>query len=329
MRRFLPRPRAPWRKVDMARLPRELPVRGGLQVDWHCHSRWSDGGGTVLELLEQASAVGVTLGISDHGLTDNARLRSPEQLGTYLADLEQWPVLRGLEISIGEVGPTPDKPDTETDDERRMDAGQLPLTDDLRAALPRVTGVTYEEVMGRFDYVIASLHAVRVPEGLVHSSRFLNWRAGLYPSYRPALRHYARRGYFETLLAALEETAGRWPVRILGHFCLLPELANKEGVYRAQDEPEPDSEAAEWLDAVIQVCVRHGIAIEMNSKSRAPHAGFVERALELGARFSLGSDAHQRHRAGDLSYGRLLVERLEIPSDRLMGVVDVLREKAA
>ena len=323
MRRFLPRPRAPWRKVNVGRLPTELPVRDGLHVDWHCHSRWSDGGGTVPELLEQASKVGVTLGISDHGLTDNARLRSPEQLATYLADLEQWPVLRGLEISIGEVGPTPAR---EMDDERRMDAGQLPPTDDVRAVFPTMT---HDGVMNRFDYVIASLHAVSVPEGLVHSSRFLNWRAGLYPAYRPALRRYARRGYFETLLTALEETAARWPVRILGHFCLLPELANKEGVYRAQDEPEPDSEAAEWLDAVIRVCVRHGIAIEMNSKSRAPHAGFIKRALELGARFSLGSDAHQRHRAGDLSYGRLLVERLEIPPDRVMGVVDVLREKAA
>ena len=89
------------------------------------------------------------------------------------------------------------------------------------------------------------------------------------------------------------------------------------------EDPEPDEAAAAWLDATVHLCLRFGIAIELNSKSRVPHAGFVRRALELGARFSLGSDAHQLRRAGNVSYGRELAQRLGIPRARLLDAADV------
>jgi histidinol phosphatase-like PHP family hydrolase len=263
-----------------------------MQVDWHCHSRWSDGQGTAEQLAAQAAARGVTLGISDHALQDNHRLRQPEHLAAYLDDLRRAPVLRGVEISVGDVYPP---------------AG---LLDD-------------------FEYVIASMHGVRVPEGVVQSPRYLNYRAGLYPVYRPTVSRYRRHGYFDAWLRALEVTFRHWPVTVLGHFCLLPELANETRTFILDDDPQPDAAAADWLEGTIDLCLRYDVAIELNSKSRVPHAAFVARAVERGARFSLGSDAHQRRRAGDLSYGHRLVEQLGIPSNRLLGVADVRREGAA
>jgi histidinol phosphatase-like PHP family hydrolase len=184
-------------------------------------------------------------------------------------------------------------------------------------------------LLDAFEYVIASMHGLRVPEGVVLSARYLNYRAGLYPVYRPSVARYDRRGYFDAWLRALEATLRCWPVTILGHVCLLPELANGAGTFVVDDDPQPDAEAVDWLDATIDLCLRHDVAIELNSKSRVPHAAFVARALERGARFSLGSDAHQRRRAGDLSYGQWLAERLGIPPNRLLGVADIRPEAAA
>jgi histidinol phosphatase-like PHP family hydrolase len=325
MIRFVPRPRFlrfPWRSSSTVSIPEQPPLRDGLHTDWHAHSRWSDGQARVGTMVEQAERLGITLGVSDHGLRDNARLQTADQLATYVDDLAQHPVLRGLEISIGDLwehsGPALDRP---------ASAGRLELTA-TEDGPPLPEGGGRSDLLDRFNYVIASLHGIRVPEGIIHSTRYLNWRAGLYPLYRPSVRRYDRRRYFATVLRELQETAACWPVTILGHFCLMPELVNKQGTYSLDEDQTPDQEALDWLDAIIQTCIERDIAIELNSKSRAPHEGFVQRALELGARFSLGSDAHQRHRVGDLFYGRSLAERLEIPVDRFLRPQDVLARPA-
>jgi histidinol phosphatase-like PHP family hydrolase len=240
------------------------------------------------------------LGISDHGLADNRRLCAQEQIDAYLADLGRAPVLRGLEITVGDLGQT-----------RTFRQPDLPSLPGCNANLDKL------------DYLIASLHSVYIPEGRVHATRYLNYRAGLYPGYKRSLERYQRRSFFEMWLHDLDATARRWPLTILGHFCLLPELAKPDATYKLDEDPEPDEEAAEFLDATVRLCIKHNIAIEINSKSRVPHAFFVERALALGARFSLGSDAHRLQHAGDLSYGRQLVKRFRIPLDRLLRPSDV------
>lgn len=244
----------------------------------------------MAEAARQTAKRRVTLGISDHGLRDNRRLQTQEQIDAYRHDLARYPVLRGIEISVGDVA----------------------------------SGVSLDGL----DYVIASLHMISVSEGLVHASRYHNYRSGLYPRYNPTVARYDRLGYFEAWLQALAATAARWPVTILGHFCLLPELANTAGTYELHLDPEPDGVAWEWLDATIELCLRHDIAIELNAKSRVPHEAFVRRALERGARFSLGSDAHQLWRAGNLSFGRHLVEKLGIPRRQLLSVADVLGDRS-
>jgi histidinol phosphatase-like PHP family hydrolase len=251
-----------------------------VNVDWHCHSTWSDGQGSLAGLARRAAAGGVRLGISDHILRDNRRLRTPEQLESYRLAVQAQGLYTGVELSVGEAA-------VEVD----LDA---------------------------FDYIIASLHVVNLPEGPVSAVRYLNWRAGIYPGYSPLPPRIDRRRYFDAWLTQLESTVRCWPVTILGHFSLLPDHAREDGSYDLSDEPEPDETAAAWLDATIALCLRHGVAIELNSKSRVPSPGFVQRALDLGASFSLGSDAHQQRRAGDLSYGLQLAQRLRIPAERIL-----------
>jgi histidinol phosphatase-like PHP family hydrolase len=290
----------------------------GLHVDWHCHSTWSDGQATVAELARMARRRGVALGISDHGLSDNRRLCSQDQVDDYLADLGRFPVLRGLEITVGDLG-QPSRPPTPV-------AARRParLQQPQQAGLPGIPGLPACDVnLDGLDYLIASLHNVYIPEGRVHATRYHNYRAGLYPGYKRSLERYPRRHFFEAWLRDLDATARHWPVTILGHFCLLPELARADMSYTLDEDPAPDKEAAEFLDATIRLCVQHDIAVEINTKSRVPHAFFVERALELGARFSLGSDAHRLQQCGHLSYSRQMVERFHIPLDRLLRPSDV------
>jgi histidinol phosphatase-like PHP family hydrolase len=249
-------------------------------VDWHCHSTWSDGNGTLAGLARRAAARGFRLGISDHALRDNRRLRTPEHLAEYRREVRRQGLYAGVEVSVGDVDWAVD--------------------------------------LEPFDYVIASLHTVRLPKVTVSAVRYLNWRAGIYAAYSSSLDLADREAYFDSWLVQLEATARRWPVTILGHFALLPEHANAAGTFDLGQEPEPDATAAAWLEETIGLCRRFGIAIELNSKSRVPSPWIVRRALELGAAFSLGSDAHEVRRAGDVSYGRQLVRRLGIPESRLL-----------
>jgi histidinol phosphatase-like PHP family hydrolase len=249
-------------------------------VDWHCHSTWSDGNGTLAGLARRAATRGVRLGISDHALRDNRRLRTPEDLAEYRRQVLRHDLYAGVEVTVGDVDWAVD--------------------------------------LEPFDYVIASLHTVRLPTVTVSAVRYLNWRAGIYPSYSSSLDLADRETYFDAWLVQLEATARRWPVTILGHFALLPEHATAAGTFDLGQEPEPDETATAWLDETIGLCRRYGIAIELNSKSRVPSPRVVRRAFELGASFSLGSDAHQVHRAGDVSYGRQMMRRLGIPASRLL-----------
>ena len=140
------------------------------EIDWHCHSIWSDGQGTPAVLTRRAAARGVGLGLSDHILRDNRRLRTQEQLDAYRqAVREQEGLFAGVELSVGDV-------DWDVD-------------------------------LDGFDCVIGSLHTVALPQGVVSAVRYLNWRAGLYPSYVPSEVAVDRRVYFDAWLTNLEATA--------------------------------------------------------------------------------------------------------------------------
>jgi histidinol phosphatase-like PHP family hydrolase len=262
-----------------------------LTFDWHLHTVASDGRATALEMEAMARSLGRRIGTSEHVLMDNARLRTVDQLRAHARSVRDLGLPVGAEISVG---------DPSAAARVAFDAGAL----------------------NDFDYVIASLHQVDVPQGRVQSDRYLNWRYGLFARYVPNIANLDRQAYFDRWLVALDDTLRRVPVTILGHFALAPELARHSGdVAAATDpsrDPEPDAEASAWLDATIDLCLAHNVAIELNSKSRVPHADFIARALERGARFTLGSDAHSLDRAGDVGFGLAMARMHAIPRDRFL-----------
>lgn len=244
-----------------------------LRVDWHNHTRdFSDGELTLAEVAERGAVLGLRLGVSDHALRDNRRLQTAEQLLAYADALDRYPVLRGIEISLGE----PSDPD--------------------------------DRWLPRFTHVIASLHSVPVGGRAVNTTHYLNYRAGVLPTLRPPPAEVEPAAYLDAIPPLLEDTFRRWPVTILGHFALVPGLA---------DRVRPEQVGA-CLDAVADLCVRHGVAIEINGKSRVPDLDAVRRMAARGATFALGSDGHAAADVGNLAYCRETWAASGLPDERLL-----------
>ncbi len=116
-------------KGELPRLIELDDLRGAL----HNHSTWSDGAHTIREMAEAARAMGLQyLGISDHsrsafyahGLSPEDVLRQHEEIDALNAGFDDFVVLKGIESDI-----LPD--------------GRLDYDDDILA---------------RFDFVVASVH---------------------------------------------------------------------------------------------------------------------------------------------------------------------------
>jgi len=95
----------------------------------------------------------------------------------------------------------------------------------------------------------------------------------------PALQ----RRLLERTLEVVADGIDRDRIDILGHptFSALQALGDPERVY-----PE------EWQEGLIDLCVKGGIAIEINESYRVPHREFLVRAARAGALFSVGTDTH-------------------------------------
>lgn len=243
------------------------------KIDWHNHtSDFSDGRLTLAQVGARGAALGLRLGVADHVLVDNPKLRTVGEFLGYADALDAHGVLRGMEISLGE----PAVPD--------------------------------DAWIGRFQYVIASMHTVPVGEHIVSAVHYLNFRAGVLPTLRPPPAAAVPEAYLDAIPRLLEDTFRRWPVTILGHFALVPALAERASPEQVED----------CLDAVGELATRYRVAVEINGKSRVPDIGVARRLAGRGVSFSLGSDGHLPHQVGDLTHSLETWRQLGLPEDRLV-----------
>jgi len=219
----------PWCPPEL----REAPFRGqppillglaDVRGDLHCHTTWSDGKASVMEMAVAARDRGYEyVAICDHtpnvrvvpGLDADALRRQAEEIAEANEALAPFRVLRGVEVDI-------------------LRDGSLDLPDDVLAEL---------------DWVQLSLHAgQREP------------RAALTAKVAEAMLHPAVR--------CLSHPTGR----ILNH--------------RAPNALD--------LEAVFEIAVEHGIAVEVNGlPDRLDLSGSNTRlAVEAGVAVVVSTDAH-------------------------------------
>ncbi len=230
-------------------------VRALLRGDLHTHSDWSDGGSPIQEMVATAIEVG-------HGytaLTDHSpRLRvanglSVERLTEQLAVVDavnahlgdSFRLLRGIEVDI-------------------LEDGGLDQT---------------EEMLGRLDVVVASVHSKLRMDGAAMTRRMVR-----------AVQHRA--------------------TDVLGH-CTGRLIMGGRGT-----RPQSDFDAEVVFAACAERQV--AVEINSRPERRDPPEDLVAVALEAGCLFSIDSDAHAPGQLDFLDHGAARAVELGVPAERIV-----------
>ncbi|HWP22441.1 MAG TPA: PHP domain-containing protein [Candidatus Cryosericum sp.] len=158
----------------------------------------------------------------------------------------------------------------------------------------------------QIDYVIASVHSM--PDGhggFVPLNAYFSKRSGHTLEFTKNYSSDLNRYYLAYIIQMIEKTFSNERVDILGHATVLPPC----------DELHDTRFLLQWEDAVIGLCKKHGIALEISGLWHAPNMEMIRRAKDAGLRFSMGSDCHNRLQIGDLAYVERAVEEVGLTQE--------------
>ena len=229
-------------------------------ADFHTHTIFSDGFGTVEEMIDSAKAKGLlALGISDHSMTPfdlHYCMRPETNIDKYEStvreaqkrarELYNFPVLLGIEWDLG------------SEIERE-----------------------------RYDYTIGSVHyIIKNGETFPVDSRPQLIHAGIEKMFGGNRLDFAK-AYFEQVVAHAEKNKPTF----MGHFDLLtkhPIVDENDPAYLALAREA----LAETIKHVPLVEINMGAVIRGLRSVPYPHPKFLPLVLEFGGKVILSSDAH-------------------------------------
>lgn len=140
-----------------------------------------------------------------------------------------------------------------------------------------------DRLAAKLDYVIASVHfAPDLSGGRIFLGRYFGERSGEDVKWERPIDESRAEEYLESILPIIEHTMGTQRMDILGHCTVLPFCELLAGTAFLRD----------WENAVLGLCKKYDVALEISSLWREPGLDMVRRAKDLGLRFSLGSDCH-------------------------------------
>jgi putative hydrolase len=208
--------------------------RAALRGDLHVHSDWSDGGSPIREMAEAALSLGHEyMALTDHsprltvanGLTADRLEQQLDVVAGLNEELAPFRILTGIEVDIN------------------VD-GSLDQTDEL---------------LGRLDVVVASVHSELRAESQAMTARMLT--AAANPN-----------------------------TDVLGHCTGRLVIGRQQRNGRQRPRPESQFDA----EAVFRACIEHGTAVEINSRPERldPPLRLLGLAVELGCEFAVDTDAH-------------------------------------
>jgi putative hydrolase len=241
------------RLLAEAEVPERTPMRAAMRGDCHSHSDWSDGGSPPLEMALAARDLGHEwLALTDHsprltvanGLSPQRLERQLRLVSSISADLAPFRLLTGIEVDILEDG-----------------------------ALDQS-----EELLGRLDVVVASVHSkLRMP----------------------AAPMTAR------MLAAIANPH----VTVLGH-------CTGRMVTGRRDRPESEFDAEAIFTACREHGV--AVEINCRPERQDPPDRLLALAAELGCHFAIDTDAHAPGQLDWLDSGCVRAERAGLSADRII-----------
>lgn len=232
--------------------------------DLHTHTTYSDGEATVDYLIARAKELGYGVGISDHLFCDGND--TVEDIVHYLDGVSGRGIPVGGEANIGE-------------DKQLSDA-----------------------LVKRFNYIIASVHAVFPHDGPLRFNNYFGMRSGFCDSWEGYDRSRAYE-YLSLAYRLMEHHVSRYRTDILGHCCVMP-------FYDDLDNDSP--EVIDWEKDVVALCGKYGVAMEISTMWHEPYERMLRLAKKNGLKFSLGSDCHTLAAVCDLSYSLKMVRLLNL-----------------
>ena len=158
----------------------------------------------------------------------------------------------------------------------------------------------------QLDYIIASVHSM--PDGrggFVPLNQYFGRRSGGTDQYTKNYSSDMNRYYLAYIIQMMEKTFSTQRVDILGHATVLPPC----------DELYGTAFLTQWEDAVINLCKKYDVALEISGLWRAPNVDMIRRAYEARLKFSMGSDCHDPVQIGDLRYVEKVIEEVGLAQE--------------
>lgn len=230
--------------------------------DLHTHTTLSDGKASVEYLIEHAAQNGYKTGISDHLFCEG--IETQEDVIKYLDTVSGRGIPVGGETNIGE---------------------DLPLADD---------------VLKRFNYLIASVHAVFPPDGAFRFGTYFAKRGGFRDDWEGYDTARAQE-FLELSYRQIVDYFSRFRGEIMGHAQAMPFY---------DDLPNDSKEIIDWENAVIAVLKKYNVALEISGMWQVPYRRMLDAAKAAGLKFTFGSDCHTIEAVGKLDYPRKMFKEL-------------------
>ena len=158
-----------------------------------------------------------------------------------------------------------------------------------------------DELAMELDYVIASVH--NMPDGrggFVPLSGYMSHRSGGSSFYHKNYSSDLNRYYMAHIIRLMEKAFSTQRVDVLGHATVLPPYDELYGTRFLLD----------WENAVLSLCKKYGIALEISGLWRAPGIDMLRRAKAMGLTFSMGSDCHEPTQVGVMDYVERAISEL-------------------
>jgi putative hydrolase len=233
-----------------------------LFADWHTHTLYSDGQGTIADNARAARERGLReVAIADH---------APNNLGVGVRHLEQ--TLAGMRREIREWNQS--EPDLSV--KLALEANLISRDGDLDVP---------KKVAGDLDFLIASLHPLVIPN---------NWRDGL-TLFLPNLLQRMTRSRWRRLrndnTKAMVEAVHRYPVSFVAHPGLWVDIDTRElaeACVQNDTALEINCRHAAALTGYVQAALPSGVDFVINTDAHLPaDVGRQEAGIALARRLEL------------------------------------------
>ena len=165
-----------------------------------------------------------------------------------------------------------------------------------------------DSMLKRFDYVVASIHKLfPKDEDIMVFNNYFAIRSGFHEVYAGYDKSRAEE-YLELAYKQIESHFSRFRTEILGHCGVMP-------VY--DDIPYWSDTIRDWEKAVVALCKKYGIVMEISGMFKQPYELMLRLAKAEGIKFSFASDCHKLNQVGQLGYCYEMIDALNLTEENL------------